>query len=130
MGDPTTGQVRLALSDGEERTLVFDFRALRIIEEITGKSFVDASREKVTALSLRALLYAGLYADALKRKGPWSLEIVEGLIDMSQMGHLAAAVSWALSVALRRVAGGIPDAGEMVASAATNSPNPGTGVGR
>lgn len=103
IGDPTTGRVSITLSDGVARVLVFDLRSLFILEQVTGKSFIEAIQSPLSAEWIVAFVFAGLYGNAVDAGQEWSVDKLRAMIG-DRVNHFVPLLSWALGIAMRRIA--------------------------
>jgi hypothetical protein len=118
IGDPATGEVIIKLSDGKPRVMKFDHKALRVLQETFALSWYQAVGRPMSSTTITAFVYAGCFSDAQRRKEPWSVEVVDGLIEPKAYAELWTKAQWAIRVACKSLVQDINDlTGELGAAA-------------
>lgn len=80
-----------------ERTICFDFNALALFEEATGRNLMESGGwEKFSAKDIRALLWAGLRRD----DSALTIEQVGALMHANNVGEIRVAIEGAITAAM------------------------------
>lgn len=107
MIEPTLNQVNgtavLTFRDGVPRLFDLSVEAIILAEQLVGVSLLNPASAFVWASvrGIRALLYGGLYADAVARKEPWSPQRMAELVDLADIPLLNHVCGWAIGMKIR-----------------------------